>query len=219
MFFQIKLKAKEYANENAKKKSIRGLFFRRLKFYDMMFSFLAGLFLIVGFADPAKAGGNDPTIFAKVAYYQDWIGRAELLRSGGGNDPTAQIFAIMNPHQRTSFVGGGNEPVWTKASLQTIATDGDMEVMDGGGGHDPTCEEPTVRGGGGHDPDAGTTSIKCCLFWDGEKVISVYSPRICRAQELLIELEACERNKGDSCNTIEDELIDTLTQPNQPVER
>lgn len=233
MLLQVKLKAKDYANENAKKKSIRGLFFRRLKFYDMMFSFLAGLFLLIGFADPAKAGGNDPTMMAKVAYYQNWIDHARMLRSGGGNDPTGQIMAMLHSNSRAA-IGGGNEPFHALAFSDSSATDGGVDTVysyrlmnatyeeevgtdDGGGGHDPTCG-PRTLGGGGHDP-GGRDSDKavCCVISKDGKQIAVYSMPLCRAQALLLELISCEQSEGDNCAVIEDELIQILSQPRNPV--
>jgi hypothetical protein len=60
LFKEIRMKAKEFANENAKNKSIRGLRFRRLKFFDMSFLFVVVmLFNLLG-ADKSFAGGNDP---------------------------------------------------------------------------------------------------------------------------------------------------------------
>jgi hypothetical protein len=109
MFRQIKLKAKEYANENSKKKSIKGLFFRRMKFYDMMFSLLFAVFLTFGLTDSARAGGNDPTLMAKIVSYQEWISYlAQTYRAGGGNDPTAQTFSVPVTAQSAHAEPPGN---------------------------------------------------------------------------------------------------------------
>lgn len=62
MFKAIKLKAKDFANENAKKKTIRGLRFRRMKFFDMTFAFVFAMLLTLGISNKSYAGGNDPVI-------------------------------------------------------------------------------------------------------------------------------------------------------------
>lgn len=234
MFRQIKLKAKEFANENAKTKSIKGLIFRRLKFYDMMFSILVCVLCTLGFSNPARAGGNDPTILSqKAAYYQHWLNRdalADIMRVGGGNDPTGQIAIMTLPNQRI-FQGGGNAPRYTSLLrnvtinnfigkglvidpiIPIIGDDGGK--FDGGGGHDPTCVEPVLRSGGGHDPDEPTpTALICCVVYDkdGQKV-PVSSKRLCHAQTLLIDLMVCEQDDAKGCSAIEGELVETLSQP------
>lgn len=231
MLFQVKIKAKEYANENAKKKSIRGLFFRRLKFYDMMFSMLIGIFLFVGITNPANAGGNDPTIMAKVANYQDWIIRQEILFSGGGNDPTMPMrFAASESPYQSASLGFVVQKPFTAMSFSKVGVTGLSDLVlpihfiednedgsfDGGGGHDPTCVYPRA-GGGGHDPTTPGEKTKrkpiCCIFsTDGEQ-IPVYTRLLCNAQSLLVDLAICEQGDGKNCSVIEDELIDALSQP------
>lgn len=58
----IKLKAKDFANENAKKKTIRGLRFRRMKFFDMTCAFILAMLLTLGISNKSYAGSNDPVI-------------------------------------------------------------------------------------------------------------------------------------------------------------
>ncbi|MGE3756114.1 MAG: hypothetical protein AB7H97_00065 [Pseudobdellovibrionaceae bacterium] len=238
MFYEIKVKAKEYANENSKKKSIRGLFFRRLKFYDMIFSLLLCVLCSIGIAPKASAGGNDPTILSqKGLYYQHLLNRdalAAIMRAGGGNDPTGQVAIMMLPSERI-FTGGGNEPIYKRAlrnvtvsnyigrglvidpiidPIKAIIGD-DGGKYDGGGGHDPTCVKPIIRSGGGHDP-AGkdTNSLICCVVYDEEgKEVPVNSKPLCHAQALLIDLMMCEQDSGENCPAIEGQLLETLSRP------
>ncbi len=199
MFLQIKLKAKEYANENAKTKSIKGLFFRRMKFFDMTFTILLAFFFTLGFSGKSFAGGNDPTIMM-LAAYQGEIAQQAMLRSGGGNDPTGQIMALSKNPRAEIF--------------NTAITDsGTAETDDGGGGHDPQggCER---LGGGGHDPTGAPVKPPvCCVIVspDGKTVIST-SPKICHAQKLLWELAKCESEQL-SCVDIEAELYQLLFIP------
>jgi len=58
MFNAIKAKAKEFADENAKKGSLKGLVFRRMKFYDMIFSLLAVCLISLGATSKGWAGGT-----------------------------------------------------------------------------------------------------------------------------------------------------------------
>lgn len=231
MFRQIKIKAKDYANENAKKKSIKDLIFRRLKFYDMTFSILLGFFLVLGFLEPAKAGGNDPTIMRAMAYQEYISERAavETMRVGGGNDPTAQIlkspveaFWLMQPGGNSD---GGSGAQLYKANFDGLAPGNETLVpglgedddgsRDGGGGHDPTCWPPRT-GGGGHDP-ADPTGIKpmCCIPNLRGEMIPVFSENLCKAQYLLLELVSCAQST-DNCVEIERELHDVLSQPRTP---
>ena len=125
MFKAIKLRAKTYANQNAEKKSIKGLKFRRMKFFDMTFAFL--IFLSFGFgvtSQAMSAGGNDPH-------------RTVIARAGGGNDPTGRVMVSESYSQIDSdnpdCGGGGHDP---------------NECFDphtGGGGHDPAESGGTIN--------------------------------------------------------------------------
>ena len=60
MFKDIKYKAKQFVQKNARNKTLDGLKFRRIKFYDMILSVL--FFVLVGTMPTQKAlAGNDPT--------------------------------------------------------------------------------------------------------------------------------------------------------------
>lgn len=114
MLKDVKLKAKQFANENDNL-GVKGMKFRRFKFYDMFWAF--ALFVVtfsLTSINPAS------TAFAKVG--------------GSGNDPVGVAF---NSHKigqinATTFRGGsGNDP--TASILNKSA----IEIEGGGGGHDP----------------------------------------------------------------------------------
>lgn len=192
MFAQIRLKAKEYANENAKKKSIKGLWFRRLKFYDMLFSTMLVLILSIGSVKQAHAGGNDPRI--AMMSYQSFISQsaAYLIAGGGGNDPTAVA--------RFS----GNSKTLHRYTLSNLSGDDD-----GGGGHDPTNRKPST-GGGGHDPADPKREPLCYIQNDGV-MIPVKSEEICSAQKLLTELALCLESQSEGCYEVELQLRKVLS--------
>lgn len=231
MFYQLKLKAKEYANENSKKKSIKDLIFRRLKFYDMTFSLLLLVFLsMMGLSPIAQAGGNDPTVI-KATYYQDIIDtktyNAYVMMSGGGNDPTMPM-ALMD--SQSQFFG--NDPtirsnvfaeMMRRQALRVVSgishgNVGDDGTIESGGGHDPICIRcPRPFGGGGFDPDKGGNApkdIQQCgvvVMANGFQAPIAFRP-LCAAQGLLKEMVACENSDGKWCGVIEDELVETLSQ-------
>lgn len=191
MFKQIKLKAKEFANQNAKKKAIKGLRFRRMKFYDMTFALLFAFLMSAFVPNQSFAGGNDPL-------------RAQILRD-------AQELA------KASASGGGNDPT---GAMKVIALAGHSEIAVsenpncGGGGHDPEEEKcDIVVGGGGHDPGqggetggngSGTLRMACYVYVDGKPII-VNNPLVCQLQGLIQQLVACEA-EGDSCESILEEI-------------
>lgn len=120
MLKQIKLKAKLFSNENMKSGSVKGLRFRRLKFYDMtfmaLFAFLVTLMGIFGNNVASASGGNDPTSYIKQDNLQGLLSVLPSARVlGGGNDPTTLL----------------HHP-----SLQDAA---DFSPEREGGGHDPGC--------------------------------------------------------------------------------
>lgn len=199
MFKQIKIKAKQYANDNAKKKTTKGMKFRRMKFYDMNFALLLAFVLsCLGMMGgvPAHAGGNDPTMRAALAYYGqprtlDFLSMARL--SGGGNDPTAAMMAVGNAvsdaDQPTNDDdgGGGHDP-------NKI----DPAKPDCNGGHDPDPSkgtDPSACGGGGHDPE---NCISCILEIEGAK-IPIHSPKICRLKRLLDFVGQCGQSQHPTC--------------------
>lgn len=172
MFKAIKQKAKEFANENAKKKSIKGLKFRRLKYYDMTFGLLIAFLLSFSVPEKSYAGGNDPTF----AFYQmsssekiSFLQRSKLS-GGGGNDPT-------------TLTKLGKRSLAIAMIRDTGASDS------GGGGHDPN--KPQSGGGGGHDP-GGTQGIFCRLVI-GANQVSVRSHMVCDLKILVDRLQACNQ--------------------------
>lgn len=180
MFKAIKLKAKEFANENAQKKSIDRLKFRRMKFYDMTFAILMALMVMLGVSTKSYAGGNDPVIaMFKVnpVVALNFLNTARF--AGGGNDPTAMM-NIPNPiglYALTSNVPPGNV---------------------GGGGHDPNGGRDPV-GGGGHDPTNPPTVGAACFFeYDGQ-YLAINSKRTCKLKNLIDFMNACGDSDHPSC--------------------
>ncbi len=180
MFKAIKLKAKEFANENAQKKSIDGLKFRRMKFYDMTFAILMAFMVMLGVSPKSYAGGNDPVIAmfkANPVVALNFLNTARF--AGGGNDPTAMM-NISNPiglYALSSNVPPGNI---------------------GGGGHDPNGGRDPV-GGGGHDPTNPPTVGAACFFeYDGQ-YLAINSKRTCKLKNLIDFMNACGDSDHPSC--------------------
>jgi hypothetical protein len=183
MFKAIKLKAKDFANENAQKKTIRGLRFRRMKFFDMTFAFLFAMLLTLGISNKSYAGGNDPVI----NLYRTSPGAAFNFLSmarfaGGGNDPTAVRFTATVP---ALYLTALTEPPKTPGS-------------DGGGGHDPGEKGPTV-GGGGHDPANPPTATPSCYFEYEGQLIAIASKRSCRLKILIDFMNECGDSDQPAC--------------------
>ncbi len=181
MFKAIKIKAKEYANENAKKKSIKGLRFRRMKFFDMTFGLMLAILLSLGISQNsyAGAGGNDPTMRAQI------IRNAEIAMarfSGGGNDPTGMM---------------SYEPTTTARSHV-----GFDPINCGGGGHDP-CECGPQTGGGGHDPaDNNSNGPNSCVLKIEGRLIEIKNPRLCKLHRLIDFLSDCDALGEEVCNAV-----------------
>lgn len=180
MFKAIKLKSKEFANENAQKKSIDGLKFRRMKFYDMTFAILMAFMVMLGVSSKSYAGGNDPVIAmfkANPVVALNFLNTARF--AGGGNDPTAMM-NIPNPiglYALSSNVPPGNV---------------------GGGGHDPNGGRDPV-GGGGHDPTNPPTVGAACFFeYDGQ-YLAINSKRTCKLKNLIDFMNACGDSDHPSC--------------------
>lgn len=199
MFLQVKLKAKHYANENAKKKSTKGLKFRRIKFYDMKFALILTMFLsLFGMmkGTPALAGGNDPITRASFRHYDpqevtDILRGAKVM--GGGNDPTT-MSDRARPKQLSKPVlddgtngptgGGGHDPTWYDPN---------------NGGHDPNPPRYLNQhpfGGGGHDPVEDPLS--CVLDIEGRQV-PVRTPEICRLKLLIDFVIRCGQSPHPTC--------------------
>lgn len=239
MFLQIKIKAKEFANQNSKTKSILGLKFRRIKFFDMLFSLAFGFMMLVSVIPQAKAGGNDPTLPMRVMEYQEVIDiylGDHRLASGGGNDPTIQQMAVrsritpLNPWQRFGYQFDEGQvvaqfaspeskvevPIAPPVKIGDLIKDGGLH--DGGGGHDPTVCKPSVRSGGGHDPagkELPTVAI-CCISSSTGESVSVSSRSLCIAQDLLFNLAICMDADDEDCISIERALIEELSETLTP---
>jgi hypothetical protein len=194
MFLQIKLRAKEYSNENAKKKSTNGLTFRRMKFYDMTLGLALLVSVLFALAAPqaALAGGNDPHI--KAALIADRQGTLAIIaRAGGGNDPTAAAGGF-GFGDRTFNVS--DEP-WRR-SFPTFPP-----PPPPGGGHDPTGDS----GGGGHDPNSGAPS---CMFEIENYLYPVQSHSICRLKGLLDFAVRCGDSEAASCSQAKQQIDDLV---------
>lgn len=114
MLKEVKLKAKHFSNENDKL-GVKGMKFRRLKFYDMfwMFAIFALTFTLSSInpssSASAKIGGsgNDPV---GMAFVFNGETQNDSVRSGGsGNDPTASMFDVAQV-QDDQGGGGGHDP-------------------------------------------------------------------------------------------------------------
>lgn len=210
MFRQIKIKAKEFANENARKKSTKGLKFRRMKFYDMNLALLlAFVFTFFAMAVPksAVAGGNDPHF--RAAFSADRGFGLEIMAraSGGGNDPTAMAYfggmqtaSLESSRDWPSTTPGreGHDPHHPTPNFGTSDN----------GGHDPDFPQmidPSTCGGGGHDPTCGST---CVLAIEGS-LIPVQSPAICRLKNLLEFAARCGDSQHLVCIEVQ-QRIDAL---------
>lgn len=193
MFKALKLKAKDFANENAKKKTIKGLKFRRMKFYDMTFAILLALAVSLGVPNKSYAGGNDPV--SSILSTNPMAGLNFLYAArfmGGGNDPTA-VMSISQP------------------IMELVSTDEPPKVLnsEGGGGHDPDHQTDT-NGGGGHDPAEPPTAVACYLNYEGQ-VIAITSARTCKLKQLVDFMNACGASTDAKCTNAEKE-IDLLIQ-------
>ncbi|MDD4976982.1 MAG: hypothetical protein PHY93_21705 [Bacteriovorax sp.] len=112
MLKEVKLKTKQFANENDKL-GIKGMKFRRFKFYDMFWAFaLIALTFSLTSLHPSS------TAFA--------------MNGGSGNDPVgmSSIISTSKLIELNKFGGSGNDPT---ASFMNI----DITDNEGGGGHDP----------------------------------------------------------------------------------
>ena len=182
MLKSVKLKAKEYANINAKKKSVKGLKFRRLKYYDMTFGILIALVFGMFSPKPAYAGGgNDPV---SILFKSNPMKAIELLYSvkvsgGGGNDPTSIA------KNKVKFV-----------STQSNQDNNVIFRENGGGGHDPGGTKPN-SGGGGHDPGSPVKAF-CVLTGENYSIV-VTSGAVCRLKILIDKISYCGSSELAEC--------------------
>jgi len=180
MIFQLKVKAKQYANENAKAGKLSDMKFRRIKFYDMVFGFLFAILLSFGAIDNSYA------------------------RGGSGTDPVS-----FKPSEETSmmFAVGSGTDAKIRQAIDECLSDSDVRLMkavdvdQGGGGHDPT-EGPGRRmmeykpsgngtGGGGHDT--------------GTKVN--YTDEACKLNTLLDFVRKCRGLSNQFCEDVRTQSI------------
>lgn len=202
MFRAIKLKAKDFANENAKKKSIDGLKFRRMKFYDMTFAILFAFLVSLGISTKSYAGGNDPVgVLFKTNPVAAWNFMNMARFAGGGNDPTAMM-NVSNP-----------------ITLMALSADVPPGTV-GGGGHDPNGGRDPV-GGGGHDPtDPPTAGVECFFEYEGQ-YLAISSKRTCKLKILIDYMNACGNSNHKNCIEAErqtDLLIQRLQLESKPTE-
>jgi hypothetical protein len=202
MFKAIKLKAKDFANENAKKKSIDGLKFRRMKFYDMTFAILLAFLVSLGISTKSYAGGNDPVgVLFKTNPVAAWNFMNMARFAGGGNDPTAMM-NVSNP-----------------VTLMALSADVPPGTV-GGGGHDPNGGRDPV-GGGGHDPtDPPTAGVECFFEYEGQ-YLAISSKRTCKLKILIDYMNACGNSNHKNCIEAErqtDLLIQRLQLESKPAE-
>lgn len=180
MFKAIRVKAKEFANENAKKKSIDGLKFRRMKFYDMTFAILIAFMLFLGISTKSYAGGNDPVgVLFKTNPVAAWNFMNVARFAGGGNDPTAMM-SISNP-----------------SLMMALAADVPPGTV-GGGGHDPNGGR-SPDGGGGHDPGNPPTVGPECFFEYNGQYLAIGSKRTCKLKKLIDFMNACGESNHPTC--------------------
>jgi len=125
MLKEVKLKAKNFANENDKV-GIKGMKFRRFKFYDMFWAMalFALTFSLTSLQTSssafARSGGNDPVGMAFVSTPIT----TDRYSGGGGNDPTASV--IRTAVDNDEGGGGGHDPenAHCKAIINNILVDG-----------------------------------------------------------------------------------------------
>lgn len=126
LFMKIREKSKQFANDNAEKGTLKGLKFRRLKFYDVISSFALVLLLAMLIPHESFARGNDPH---KISF------RVEQIKGGSGNDPSAWDSECL--------------------SVESAAILARLAAHNGGSGHDPKLyAKPDINGGSGHDPSS-----------------------------------------------------------------
>lgn len=114
MLKEVKLKAKQFSNENDKL-GVKGMKFRRFKFYDMFWMLaIFALTFTLSSVNPSSSAfariggsGNDPV---GMAFVKNGESQVDVVRSGGsGNDPTANFINIAQV-QDNQGGGGGHDP-------------------------------------------------------------------------------------------------------------
>lgn len=119
MLKEVKLKTKQFANANDKL-GIKGMKFRRFKFYDLFWTFaLFALTFSLTSIHPnstvfAKSGGNDPTGMSSFNTKAEII-EVSKVSGGGGNDPTANAMGLDSEGG-----GGGHDPENSSIKCKTI---------------------------------------------------------------------------------------------------
>jgi hypothetical protein len=191
MFKAIKLKAKNYCNEN---KSLKdgATKFRRMKFYHMPWM-LAVIFCLSLLTNPmtAIAGGNDPS--GKM--FQD----GKFGVGGGGNDPSRVLPTLgtgSGGKLAQTFLGGNELTAW---KIQLVKTHGIIN-----------------NGGGGHDPGGVPNRLKvfgCAVEIDGYKLIG-NKIVLCQTTELIEAHSHCEYFNEEACPELSKAIETNLLQLN-----
>lgn len=218
MFHQLKMKAKKFAAENTDKKSVEGLKFRRIKFYDMFFSLMFAF--ISFFLGAQNVHANGLGSIESISLYQDVISYdAEVLMGGGGNDPTERYQDILDRLiQSPNLSQTLNENLFSREfpiradelfvnqSIYVSPAAGYVEPIlpleslsfNPHGSQDLSCLHSD--GGGGFDPKGGSIAICCVPDLDGKSIPS-YSVALCKTQSLLYEFARCQFG-ADTCREI-----------------
>lgn len=174
MFNSIKQKAKHFSNVNVKKKSVKGLKFRRIKFFNMFFA-LALVLFAGGFGSISYAG-NDPITKTVYESPTEAIQLLHLAHIGGGNDPASRS-TVSYPVETGKIGGGGHDP-------RPVPPD------NGGGGHDPMKVNTNHSNSGG-----GTRS--CVIEINKELIIT--TQQVCKLKRVSDIVKSCESNYRKGC--------------------
>ena len=229
MFKEIKEKLKQYSNDNAKTKSVKGMKFRRIKFFDMFFAILLAFVLVSMPSTPSFAEEQSALTDVQLrdlAVYRGAAGKfSVVLESGGGNDPTIlMVQRAVSPEEYEHMMGhtrvftdimansGLTMPlafaVNTLSDSTNIGTD--LGPILKGGSDDSKLHDGSLEdSGGGHDPTVIPDKIPCILE-DEDGAIEVKLRELCPYQKLLINYARCKSEKQD-CSKIEalmKELVD-----------
>ena len=137
---EVKELAKKFCEEDKMKKSIIGLVFCRLKFFNMKWAIvlMAMMFSMIS-ADKALAGGsgNDPTIGLQMAYLESALVERGLHLMGQKIFVNKFSKSVDVASLAVRFTESSEELVVASAKSDKPKGPGDG-TTDGGSGHDPT---------------------------------------------------------------------------------
>ena len=202
MFKEIRKKAKQFSSDN-KGTSVKDLKFRRLKFYDMIFSCLAVLTCTFMFSKTSWADSiNARTPLSQLISCSRAVDQMPRVMMVGGNDPTG---------------------VSLRAETTAECLFDAVDYRNDGGGHDlgggdttgnSSSKQPS--GGGGHDP--GTTSVggpikalrvgfelkagNSCDWSKYEDLLSYSAVDVCQAISQIPMESECRAELNSSCERI-----------------